>query len=188
MIVYNPASLTLALNEFPNLVAELAEVECGEYCSCETYQGDCFSGQSIDIQTKSSDLTFTAIWSDLGEPYPEGCQVIILLPPGGFASSLHQRVKSVQRMGGGYGAGPDFVNFEPHEWQIHGEGFMQAFQDDFAYIEYLRPLPDAIHTYIEGLESLHHSMQPPYVCPVCHDASCDATSNRESPCTYTDEL
>lgn len=186
--MYKPSSLTLALNEFPDLAAELAEVKCGEYCSCEKSQSDCFSGQSIEIKTKSSNLTFTAIWSDLGETYPDGSQVIIVLPPGGFASGLYQRVRSSQRLGGGYGEGPDFVNFEPHEWQIYGEAFTQAFQDDFAYIEHLRPLPEAIHRYIAGLESLHRSMQPPYVCPVCHDASCDATSNRESPCTYIDEL
>lgn len=188
VIVYNPFSLTLALNGFPDLVAELAEVKCGEYCSCEKSEGGCFAGESIELQKKSSELTFTAIWSDLGEPYPEGSQVIIVLPPGGFASSLHQRVKSVQRMVGGYGAGPDFVNFEPHEWQIHAEAFLQAFQDDFSEIEHLHPLPKAIHHYIEQLEALHRSLEPPYTCPVCHDASCDATTNRESPCTYTDEL
>ena len=187
--MYNPSSLTLALNGFPDLVAELAEVKCGEYCSCEKSQGDCFSGESIEIQTKSSDLTFTAIWSDLGEPYPKGCQEIIVLPPGGFASSLHQRVTGAQRMGGrGFAQGPDFVNLEPHEWQIHGETFAQDFQGGFAVIGDLRALPDAIHTYIQALESLHHSIQPPYVCPFCHDASCDATTNRESACTYSDEL
>lgn len=187
--MYNPDTLTLSLNSFSDVVAQLAEVECGEYCSCGTYEySDCFAGKSIQIETNFSDLTFTAIWSDLGNPYPEGSQVIIVLPPGGFASSLHERFRAPQRMAGDYGNGPDFINFEPHEWPIHAKAFFEAFDEDFVPVEELEPLPEAIRAYIIKMESIHESMKPAYVCPNCHDASCEATTDKQSPCSYTDEL
>lgn len=188
--MYTPKNLANLLAEKKEFVVKLSNVKCGEYCTCDVTESNwCFSGEGIQIKSKSSGLDFIAVWSESPFPLLSGLKEIVLFPLGESATKLHGWFTAAQRMAGRpLGIGPDFVNLEPHEWPAHEEAFEVTFGGDYCRTEEMLTLPEAISGYIREVESVFASMQPPYVCPVCHDASCDATTNRESPCTYIDEL
>ncbi len=186
--MYQPSVLARVLSENSEFTCRLIEVKCGDFCSCDRENRKlCFSGEAITIQ--SGTLVFTALWSKLPPPFPDECRQIYVVPPDGFNGALHGWFTAAQRMGGrSFGMGPDFVNLEPHDWPLYSEVFSGVFGEDFSPSAFSLPLPESISGYINEVEDLHASKQHPYVCPLCHDATCAATKNQESPCSYADEL
>lgn len=159
--MYRQVDLAEVLRELPGLEVKLANIECEDFCSCGSpAEESCFSGEALSIFSKVSGMAFTAVWRKLPSPFPEGCMEIYVLPPGGFSSALHRWFTGAQRVGGRpFGIGPDFVNLEPEEWPAHSEIFENMFFGDFYPANEVFLLPDAIHKYIQELESVFASMR-----------------------------
>lgn len=193
--MHSPSSLMEALKVFPEIAAELVEVECGKYCA-ET-EFDCFEGPALRLTPLGSEVVLIALWSQLSSTAPEHpgqCHIYVVPETDGFQSHLHGWFTGAQRVGGRpFGMGPDFLNLEHREeWQSYVED-LQA--QDSALLELSthelaeqKGLPQLVHDYIRELVALNESEKPKVVCESCYDPKCPATEDRNAECINSEAL
>lgn len=194
--MYTPSSLMEALAVFPDLAAELLDVECGTYCT-ET-EFDCFEGTALRLTPLGSEVVLVALWSHLyssAPDYPGQCHIYVVPETAGFQSHLHGWFTGAQRVRGRpFGIGPDFLNLEHRdEWEDYLSGLRDedaallglSVHSDLAELE---GLPRMVYSYTRELVALHEAGKPKSVCPSCYAPTCPAGEDRGAECVNTEIL
>ena len=194
--MYTPSSLMEALAVFPDLAAELVDVECGTYCT--EIEVDCFEGPALRLTPLGFEVVLVALWSHLYSTAPDyagQCHIYVVPETDGFESHLHGWFTGAQRVGGRpFGIGPDFLNLEHRdEWENYFSGLRKedaalsglSVPPDLAELE---GLPRMVYRYTRELVALHEATKPKSVCPSCFDPTCPAGADRGAECVNTEVL
>ena len=193
--MYSPSSLMEALAVFPEIAAELVDVECGTYCA-ET-EFDCFEGPALRLTLLGSEVALIALWSQLSSTapeYPGPCHIYVVPELDGFQSPSHAWFTGAQRVSGRpFGVGPDFLILEhPEEWagyvenlQAQDSPLLELSAHELAKRE---GLPQLVYDYMRELVAIHESKKPKFICQSCYDPTCPATEDRSAECINSDVL